>query len=81
MKKNVDLKNRIVDVYNVDTGQYEDEIVSYINRKMKVRFHNVSFNNKKYVFLGNYNDHTSNTLTIDRYRNKRHGENISVIIE
>lgn len=81
MKKNVDLKNRIVDIYDVDTGKHELEIISYLDRNMKVRFHNASFNNKKYVFLGDPVDYKNNTLTINRYRKKNLNEDSSVIIE
>jgi hypothetical protein len=43
MRKNIDMKNRVVDMYDVDTGKNEAEIISYLDRKMKVRFHSATF--------------------------------------
>jgi hypothetical protein len=81
MRKNVDLKNRVVDMYDVDTGKHEAEIVSYLDRKMKVRFHSASFNNKLYVFLGDPTDNVGHSMTVNRYRKKNPGENVSIRIE
>ena len=78
MQKNIDMKNRIVDMYNVDTGMYEDEIVSYLDRQMRVRFHSAYFNNSKYVFIRKPSDQSSNAITVSSYRRKSTGENISV---
>jgi hypothetical protein len=80
MNKNIDLKNRVVDMYNVDTGQYESEIISYLDRKMKVRFHSAIFNNSRYVFTGNPKDKSNNAITVSGYRKKNFGENISIDI-
>ena len=38
MKKDIDLKERIVHMYDVDTGIYENEIIKYLDKQMKVRF-------------------------------------------
>ena len=80
MNKNIDLKNRVVDMYDVDTGQCEDEIVSYLDRKMKVRFHSAEFHNSKYVFTGNSRDRSNNAITVSSYRKKKPGENVSIDI-
>jgi len=80
MDKKIDLKNRIVDIFNVDTGLHEDEIVSYLKRSMRVAFHGARFSNRKYVFIGDPKSHISNTITVTGYRKKRPGENISVDI-
>ena len=70
MQKTVDIKNRVVDLYDVDTGEYEDEIVKYLDKNMKVRFHSASFNNSKYVFTGSPKDGASNSITVSGYRKK-----------
>ena len=80
MNKKLDLKNRIVSFYDVDTGLVEDEIISYMDRSMKVRFFGALFNNHKYVFLGNSKDNVPNSITVSGYRKKQTGENISVQI-
>jgi hypothetical protein len=80
MNKNVDLKNRVVDLYDVDTGRYENDIISYLDRKMKVRFHSAYFNNSRYVFIGKPSDGANNSITVSGYRKKQPGENTSVEI-
>lgn len=80
MQKTVDIKNRIVNLFDVDTGQYEDEIVGYLDRQMKVSFHSAVFNNRKYVFTGNPKDMHSGQITVNGYRKKRPGENYSIDI-
>lgn len=81
MNKKIDMKNRIVDLYDIDTGQYEDEIISYLDRKMKVRFYSAHFNNDKYVFVGKPADKAQNSITVSSYRRKIGNENYSVVIE
>jgi hypothetical protein len=80
MRKNIDMKNRVVDMYDINTGAHEDEIISYLDRKMKVRFHSATFNNSKYVFTGNPHDTAANSITVSGYRKKLSGEKISVDI-
>jgi len=81
MQKTIDIKNRVVDIFDVDTGLYEDEIVSYLKKQMKVRFHSAMFNNKKYVFVGDPADKAGRgTITVSGYRKKKPGENYSVDI-
>ncbi|MFA5024105.1 MAG: hypothetical protein WC523_04075 [Patescibacteria group bacterium] len=80
MQKSIDIKNRIVDYYDADTGQVEDEVVAYLDKKMKVRFHSASFNNSKYVFMGNPKDKAPNSITISSYRDKKPGEKVSIDI-
>lgn len=80
MDKKIDLKNRVVEIFNVDTGLHEDEIISYLKRSMKVIFHQARFSNRKYVFTGNPNSHINNTITVTGFRKKKSGENISVDI-
>lgn len=67
---NVDLKNRVVDFFNVDTGQVEKDIVKYLDKQMKVRLHSAVFQNKKYVFTGNSKDYSTNSITISGYRKR-----------
>ena len=80
MSKKLDLKNRIVHFYDVDTGLVEDEIASYIDRNMKVRFYGAIFSNRKYVFTGSPKDKFPNSITVSGYRKKQVGENISIQI-
>lgn len=80
MNKTIDIKNRVVDMYDVDTGLHEDEIISYLDRKMKVRFHSAHFNNNKYVFIGKPSDKTQNSITVSGYRKRAGNENYSVVI-
>lgn len=78
MQKKIDMKNRVVDLWDVDTGQFESEIVSYLDRKMKVRFHSAYFNNARYVFIRGSGDQSQNSITVSSYRKKQPGENISI---
>ena len=78
MQKKIDVKNRIVEMWDVDTGQYESEIVSYLDRQMRVCFHSVRFNNSRYVFIRTPNDQSYKSITVSSYRKKMAGENISV---
>jgi hypothetical protein len=78
MQKHIDLKNRVVDFYDIDTRDCEDEIVGYLDRKMKVRFHSAMFNNSQYVFIRGPGDQSQNSITVSSYRRKKAGENISV---
>jgi len=80
MKKNVNLKDRVVDMWEVDTGLHESEIVSYLDRKMKVRFHSARFSNSTYVFTGNPKDGPSDCITVSGYRKKQPGEKVSIDI-
>lgn len=78
MRKKIDIKNRVVDYWDVDTGEEEHEIVSYLDRKMKVRLHSAYFNNKDFVFIRGSGDQSSRSITVSSYRRKKAGENISV---
>lgn len=80
MNKKIDLKSRIVEIFNVDTGLHEDEIISYLQRQMKVVFHAANFSNRKYVFTGDPNEHINNAITVTGFRKKKPGERISVDI-
>ena len=80
MNKKLDIKNRIVHYYDVDTGLVEDEIVSFIDRSMKIRFYGALFNNHKYVFTGSPIDKFPNSITVSGYRKKQLGEKISIQI-
>lgn len=79
MKKDIDLKDRVVNLYDVDTGIYETEIIKYLDKKMRVRFHSAAFNNSKYTFIGRASDQSSNSITVSGYKNK--DTNKSIIIE
>ena len=80
MSKNIDIQNRVVDFYDVDTGQIESEIVDLLKRNMKVRFHSAKFNNRRYVFTGSPDSRTPNAITVTGFRKKSPGENVSVEI-
>lgn len=81
MKKDIDIKDRIVNMHDVDTGAHESEVVKYLDKKMKVRFHSVYFNNSRYTFLGKPTEQTSGSITVSSYRRRASGENQSVVIE
>lgn len=81
MQKKIDIKNRVVDYFDVDTGDSEDEIVSYLDRKMKVKFHSARFNNKNYVFIRRKDDQSSNSIMVSDYRKKKPDEKVSVSYE
>jgi len=88
MLKTIDIKNRIVELTDVNTGDndpqtgecYEDMIIGWIDKKMKVCFHSVILNNSKYVFTGNPKDRINNAITISGYRQKKPGEKVSIDI-
>ena len=88
MQKSIDIKNRIVDLTDVNTGdndpqtgkRYEDLIVEWLNKKMRVCFHSVILNNSTYVFTGNPKDRIHNAITVSGYRNKQPGERTSIDI-
>ena len=88
MNKSIDIKNRIVDLTDVNTGdhdpqtgkRYEDLIVEWLDKKMRVCFHSVTLNNQTYVFTGNPNDHIHNAITVSGYRTKQAGEKTSIDI-
>ena len=79
MKKDIDIKERIVHMYNVDTGIHEDEIVKYLDKKMKVRFHSAAFNNSKYTFVSKSSEQAPNSITVTGYKKK--DNNRAIIIE
>ncbi len=80
MNKKLDLKNRTIHYYDVDTQLIEDEAIGFLDRNMKIKFYSAHFNNRKWVFLGDPNDRTPGALTVNGYRKKQAGENISVSI-
>jgi len=80
MTKNINIKDRIVDFYDVVMEDVEDEMASYIDRKMRVRIHSAVVGSNKYVFTGNPSDHSPNSITISGYRVKKSGEKISIDI-
>jgi len=80
MHKNVDIKNRTVEYFSVDTGSYENEIFNLLKRNMKVIFYSATFNNRKYVFTGSPSGMIANSITVTGFRAKAPGENLSVEI-
>ena len=80
MQKHIDMKNRVVDMYDVDTKDCEAEIIGYLDRKMKVRFHSATFNNPHYVFTGNPVEAAPNSITVSGYRKKGLNEHTSIDI-
>ena len=81
MQKKIDIKNRIVDMYDINTGQYEIEIVGYLDRQMRVCFHSAVFNNSTYVFIRKPSDQSANSIMVSAYRKKKPGERNSVSFE
>ena len=81
MHKSVDIKNRIVNYYNIDTGSYEEEIINYLNKQMKVRFHHASFWHFNYVFLGKPEDQESNSITVSSYRKREVDDQWGTILQ
>jgi hypothetical protein len=79
MKKDIDINGRLVEYWDIDTKLHEDEIVKYLDKNMKVRFHSVSFNNLKYTFIGTPSEQTSHSITISGYKNK--DNKLSIVIE
>ena len=68
MHKDIDIKNRVVNMYNVDTGSNETEIIDYLDKQMKVRFHSVVFSPAcKYQFTGKTADQASRSITVNGY--------------
>ena len=78
MQKKIDLKARVVDYFDVDTGDVEDEICRFLDKHMKVKFHSAIFNNRYYVFIRGPGDQSSNSIMVSSYRDKKPGENISI---
>jgi len=78
MIKKINMKQRVVEYWNVDTGLEEQSIIGYLDRQMKVRLHSAYFNNNYYVFIRGKNDQSANSITISSYRKKQPGENVSV---
>lgn len=79
MRKDVKIKERLVEYWDICTGIYENEIVKYLDKKMKVRFHSASFNNLKYTFISSPSEQAPNSITVSGYKNKIN--NTSIIIE
>lgn len=81
MNKQVDIRNRIVHYYDeVNTGDIEDEVVSYLDKSMRVCFHDVIFGNKRYVFTGTSADHQTHAITVSSYRIKTSTDKNSIEI-
>ena len=81
MKKDIDIKERIVHFHDVDTGLYENEIIKYLDKQMKIRFHSAFFNNCKYTFTSKPSDQVSNSITVSGYRKRSAGDSSAVVIE
>lgn len=81
MKKNIDLQNRIVNLYEIETNKYENEIISYLDRKMRVCFHDAVFNNQNYVFIGRPSDGIQNTITVSSYRKRNKMDKYAIEIK
>lgn len=81
MKKEIDIKERIVNMHDIDTGAYENEITAYLDKQMKVRFHSAEFNNSRYIFIGTPADQKSNSITVNKYRKRGPEDNFALVIE
>lgn len=80
MYKDVDIKNRIVNMHEVDTADDEVEIIKFLNKQMKVRFHDVYFSPScRYTFTGKPADQAPNSITVSGYTTKGNGQ--AVLIE
>lgn len=72
MIKDIDIQNRVVNMHDVDTGIDEVEIIKYLDKKMKIRFHSVFFSsNSNYTYTGTQDDQSSNSITVSGYVNKK----------
>jgi hypothetical protein len=80
MRKDINIKERIVHMYDVDTGIFEDEIINYLDKQMKVRFHSAFFNNSKYIFISRPSEQVPNSITVSEYRKKGETEKSSAVI-
>ena len=78
MNRKINMKDRLVEYFDVDTASEENNIIAYLDRQMRVCFHSAVFNNKKYVFIRGPKDQSANSITVSSYRKKQPGENISV---
>ena len=81
MRKNIDIKERIVHMHDIDTGIHESEIIKYLDKKMRVRIHSAFFNNKNYTFIGKASEQVSSTFTISGYRKKSNNDKSAVEIK
>ena len=81
MRKDIDIKNRIVNLHDVDIGSYENEIVKFLDKQMKVRFHSAIFSNNTYIFIGKPEEQSSHSITVSSYRKRSPGDKISTVIE
>jgi len=80
MRKQIDMKSRIVHMYDADLGRDQDEIIGYLDRKMKVRFHSVNTGSPSVVFVGKPTDGANNSLTVSGYRRKTSSDKYSIEI-
>ena len=81
MQKKINMKERLVEYWDINTGSEENDIISYLDRKMKVCFYSAYFNNSRYVFIRGVEDQSKNSITVSGYRKKQPGENISISFE
>ena len=79
MKRDINIKERLVEYWNIDTGTHESEIVKYLDKKMKVRFHSALFGNLKYTFVGKPDEQARNSVTVSSYKLKENKS--SIVIE
>jgi len=80
MNKTINIKDRVVDMSEVDTGKDEAEIIKYLDKKMKVRFHDVIFNNSNYVFTGTPDEQVPNSITVSGYEKRDPSSKSAVLI-
>ena len=81
MKKNIDIRNRIVDMYDVDIAMDAKEIIKYLDKNMKIRFFSVRASYSKYVFTGRPEDAAGGSITINGYRLRTPDDQFGVVIE
>ena len=79
MKKDINIGNRVVNMYDVDTAKDETEIIKYLDKQMKVRFHSVFFSpNSNYTYTGKGTEQSNNSITVSGYTTKTNGKAILI---
>ena len=81
MHKNIDIKNRIVHYYDIDTGKFEEEIINYLNKKMKITFHSAYFGHFKYILFGKPEEQISNSITVSSYKLRQSDDKYGTLVQ
>lgn len=81
MHKKIDIKNRIVHYYDIDTGKFEEEIINYLNKKMKIKLHSPYLGHIKYILFGKPEEQTSNSITISSYKIRQADDKYGTLVK